>query len=104
MQSWWGMKKEDLLTIVSTKSKVNTAVANKVIKSLVKTIAESVERGEKITLSGMGTFRVKTRKAKQARNLQTGEAVHLPEGRKISFKPSLSFRRLLKKASVSEVS
>lgn len=82
---------------VSERSKVNSAVANRVIKALIKAIAESVENGEKVTLTGIGTFRMKKRKAKLARNLQTGESLHLPEGRKVSFKPSLSFRRLLKK-------
>ncbi len=76
-------------------------MANRVISSLVKMIAESIESGEKVTLSGLGTFRVKTRKAKPARNLQTGETVYLPEGRKISFKPSLSFKKLLKNARSS---
>lgn len=90
------MKKGDLLTKVSERSRVKSSVANRVIKSLIKTIADSVSAGEKVTLSGLGTFRMKTRKAKPARNLQTGETVHLPEGKKISFKPSLSFKRLLK--------
>ena len=90
------MKKKDLVDKICMKAKVSHTVASRVIRSLVKMIAESIEGGEKVTLSGLGTFRVKTRKAKPARNLQTGEAVYLPAGRKISFKPSLSFKRLLK--------
>jgi nucleoid DNA-binding protein len=38
---------------------------------------------------------MKPRRAKLARNLQTGETIHLPAGKKISFKPSRSFKRLL---------
>ncbi|OGR83618.1 MAG: hypothetical protein A2902_05860 [Elusimicrobia bacterium RIFCSPLOWO2_01_FULL_64_13] len=90
------MKKKELVAKVSARSKVSGIAVNRVIKSLVKTIAESVHAGEKVTLSGLGTFRMKTRKPKPARNLQTGETVHLPEGKKVSFKPSLSFKRLLK--------
>ena len=93
------MKKLDLLQKVSEKAKVRPSVANRVIKSLIKTIAASIEAGEKVTLSGLGTFRVKSRKAKPARNLQTGETVQLPEGKKISFKPSLAFKRLLKRSN-----
>ena len=96
------MKKKDLIFGVSQKSRVTGAVASRVIKSLIKTIAESVEHGEKVTLSGLGTFRMKSRRAKPARNLQTGETVYLPEGKKISFKPSLSFKRLLKKTPAPE--
>ncbi|OGR84653.1 MAG: hypothetical protein A2901_07425 [Elusimicrobia bacterium RIFCSPLOWO2_01_FULL_54_10] len=90
------MKKKDLVLSVSERARVSHSVANRVIKSLVKTIAGSLEAGDRITLSGLGTFRTKARKAKPARNLQTGESVYLPAGKKISFKPSLSFKRLLK--------
>ncbi len=75
-------------------------MANRVVKALIKVIAQSVQSGEKVTLSGLGTFRIKARKAKPARNLQTGETVYLPAGKKISFKPSLSFKRLLKNSVI----
>ena len=90
------MKKEELLAKVSEKAKVKNEVAKRVIKSLIQAIGESIQGGEKVTLTGLGTFRIKARKPKPARNLQTGEAVQLPEGKKISFKPSLSFKQLLK--------
>ena len=90
------MKKKDLVLSVSARARVSHSVANRVIKSLVKTIAGSLESGDRVTLSGLGTFKTKARKAKPARNLQTGESVYLPAGKKISFKPSLSFKRLLK--------
>ncbi len=94
------MKKKDLVLNVSERARVSHSVANRVIKSLVKGIAGAMSEGETITLSGLGTFRIKARKAKPARNLQTGQAVYLPAGKKISFKPSLAFKRLLKDASV----
>ena len=90
------IKKEELLFKVTEKSRVRREVAKKVIRAFIKTIGESIQNGEKVTLSGLGTFRIKTRKAKPARNLQTGETVYLPEGKKISFKPSLSFKKILK--------
>ena len=63
------MKKKELVAKVSARSKVSGIAVNRVIKSLVKTIAESVHAGEKVTLSGLGTLRMKTRKPKPARNL-----------------------------------
>ena len=90
------MKKEELLVKVCEKTKVRTEVAKKVIRALIHTISETIEKGDKVTLSGLGTFRVKSRKAKPARNLKTGETLQLPAGKKISFKPSLSFKRVLK--------
>ena len=96
MQGRCEVRKDELLMKVSERSKNTPAASNRVIKSLIKTIAESIQNGEKVTLTGLGTFRIKSRKAKPARNLQTGAMVYLPDGKKISFKPSLVFKRLLK--------
>ena len=96
------MKKKYLVQAVSERSRVSHSVANRVIKSLVKIISQSLENGDQVTLSGLGTFRTKPRKAKPARNLQTGETVQLPAGKKISFKPSLSFKKVLKNPSLPE--
>ena len=90
------IKKEQFLLKISEKSHVRADVCQKVSRALVKSLRESLQNGQTVTLSGLGTFRIKARKAKPARNLQTGEAVYLPAGKKISFKPSLSFKRLLK--------
>lgn len=90
------MKKEDLMIKIIGKARVKNEIAKRVIRSLIKAIGESIQNGERVTLSGLGTFRIKNRKPKPARNLQTGQVVYLPEGKKISFKPSLSFKRLLK--------
>lgn len=96
------MKKEELIVKVSEKARVKHEVAKRVVKALVKTIGESIQNGDKVTLTGLGTFRIKARKAKPARNLQTGETVHLPAGKKISFKPSLSFKQLVKTDSAPQ--
>lgn len=96
------MKKEELIVKVSEKARVKHEVAKRVVKALVKTIGESIQSGDKVTLTGLGTFRIKARKAKPARNLQTGETVHLPAGKKISFKPSLSFKQLVKTDSAPQ--
>jgi nucleoid DNA-binding protein len=90
------VKKDDLLIKISEKARVRKETSKRVTQALIKAIGESIKSGDKVTLSGLGTFRIKPRKAKPARNLQTGEIVYLPEGKKISFKPSLSFKKLLK--------
>jgi len=92
------MKKKDFVFSVSERARVSHSVANRVIKSLVKTLKISLESGDWVTLSGLGTFKIKARKAKSGHNFQTGRNVFLPAGKKISFKPSLSFKRLLKPA------
>lgn len=90
------MNKADLIQHVATDAGVTRAQAVKAVKSLVKNIRDTIQQGDKISLSGLGTFKVKARKARPGRNPKTGETIAIPAGRKISFKPSLSLKKLAK--------
>ena len=70
--------------------------ASRAIRAVVKAIREILQQGGKVSLSGLGTFKVKGRKARKGRNPKTGEVIEIPAGRKISFKGSLSLKRLIK--------
>ena len=73
-----------------------SAQSAQTLKSLVAALRETLREGGKIFLSGLGTFKVKARKAGGAHNPVTGERLPIPAGRKISFRPSLSLRTLVK--------
>lgn len=90
------MKKNDLVARVSRQSNVGRAETARVLKALVAGIREALKNGDKVSLSGLGTFKIKARKARVGRNPQTGAVISIPAGRKISFKPSLSFKKLAK--------
>ena len=95
------MNKIQLVLKVSQEARISRAQAVKAVKSLVMSIRDTLRGGGKISLSGLGTFKVKARKARAGRNPQTGESISLPAGRKISFRPSLSLRKLIKASSGS---
>ena len=44
--------------------------------------------GEKVLISGFGTFKVNERKARKGVSPKTKEAILIPESRTITFKPS----------------
>ncbi|MFH1259430.1 MAG: HU family DNA-binding protein [Elusimicrobiota bacterium] len=90
------MTKHEFVQQVATGVGVRGGVAGNVIKGMVKVVQEAMKSGEKVTLSGLGTFKVKARKARIGRNPKTGETVQIPAGKKISFKPSLALRNLIK--------
>ncbi len=60
-------------------------------------ISTSLKMGEKVTLSGFGTFHVRVRKARQARNPKTGAHVRVPDRIYPAFKPAKSFKDALKR-------
>lgn len=60
-------------------------------------IATSLKTGERVTLSGFGTFHTRVRRARSARNPKTGTSVKVPDRIYPAFKPAKSFKDALKK-------
>jgi predicted histone-like DNA-binding protein len=91
------MKKPDVVKIVAETSGLTQGNVNLAIKTLVKVIQNSMKKGEVISLSGLGSFKVKIRKARKGRNPKTGEIIPVPEGKKVSFKPTTNFKKAIQK-------
>ncbi|MDR0485897.1 MAG: HU family DNA-binding protein [Elusimicrobiota bacterium] len=89
------MKKPDIVKLVSEKSGLTQNDANLAVKALVKVIQDGLRKGEFFSLSGLGSFRVKSRKARVGRNPKTGNMVPVPPGRKVSFKPTSKLKKLI---------
>jgi len=93
------MNKVALNTRVAQEARLKKSQGARAIKALVKVIREAVNTGDKVSLTGLGTFKVKARKSRKGRNPKTGETIQIPQGRKISFKPSLSLKKLIKSST-----
>lgn len=63
-----------------------------VVDGLLNAVKQALEEGESIEIRGFGTFKLRRRKARTARNPRTGEAVDVPARDVPVFKPSRSFR------------
>jgi DNA-binding protein HU-beta len=94
------MNKSELIQKVAKDAGLRRMQAVRSVKAVVAAIRETVGAGGKISLTGLGTFKVKARKARPGRNPKTGETIAIPAGRKISFKPSLSLKKLVKSSAV----
>lgn len=90
------MKTPELLKKVSAETRLNVSAVTRVYKSIIKHIREAIKNGSRVTISGIGTFKVKIRKARKTKNIKTGEIIYVPEGKKISFRASASFKKLIK--------
>ena len=70
--------------------------ADRFLNAALDMITESLKRGEKVQLSGFGTFEVKQRQARMGRNPKTREAVEIPPVRVPDFKPSQNLKEIVK--------
>lgn len=70
-----------------------------VVDAFLDAVKETVARGDGIEIRGFGTFKVRHRKARAARNPRTGEPVAVPPRYAPVFKPSRHFRSRVDRGS-----
>ncbi len=87
--------KADLVSIVAEGTGLTKIEVEAVIEGLFKSMIESLQHGKGIEIRGFGSFRVKKRNAKHARNPITGEKVFVEEHYVPAFKFSKYFKSLV---------
>ncbi|MFL2982993.1 MAG: HU family DNA-binding protein [Candidatus Neomarinimicrobiota bacterium] len=86
------MTKQDIVNFVSDATGLTKVETETVMNGIMGTIIESLAKNERVELRGFGTFGIKHRMPKKARNPGTGEPVYLPERFVPTFKPSKLMR------------
>lgn len=80
------MNKTELISAVSERAGLSKKDAEQAISATLETITQALAAGDKIQLIGFGTFEVRDREARQARNPQTQEVMEIPATRVPAFK------------------
>ena len=88
------MQMKEILEKVASEAELSQKKVKEVIRSFFKYLEEEfriAKPGESLRIQGYGTFKVVKRKARKARNPQTGEEVEIPPRKVLTFKPSEVF-------------
>ncbi len=86
------MNKRELVGRVAARTKLPEGDVAEVVDEVIRVISTSVARGEKVVLSGFGTFYRRSRARRVARNIWTNEALPLPAANVPAFRPGKPFR------------
>ena len=78
------MTKAELAARVADKVHLTNRQADTIVGIFLTCIAEALREGDKVELRGFGSFRARSRHARQGRNPRTGEAVQVP-AKKLPF-------------------
>ena len=78
------MTKADLVDEMA-KALDSKQAAKAALDSLLEAITGALKKGDAVTLTGFGTFKVTERKARTGRNPQTGEPIQIAAGKSIKF-------------------
>ena len=79
------MNKTQLIQKIAENGNMTKKDAEAALNAVVAAISEAVAAGEKVQVSGFGSFDVKTRDARTGRNPKTGEAVEIAASKRIVF-------------------
>ncbi|MCH7886522.1 MAG: integration host factor subunit beta [Candidatus Marinimicrobia bacterium] len=89
------MTKADIVDIIAEATGLTKVETEAVIDGFLSTIKNALREGERVEFRGFGSFSVKKRMPKKARNPGTGEVVYLPERYVPTFKASKLLKELV---------
>jgi len=88
------MTRSDIINAVSANTGLSKVETEAVLEGIINSICDSLKRGERVDLRGFGSFLIKERKARDARNPSTNEIVKLNH----RYIPSFKVSKLLKES------
>lgn len=80
--------KSDLARIIAQRLGLHIGTTQEALEAAFDEIKAHAEAGERVNIGSFGSFVVKTRAARTARNPHTGEPVEVPEKRVLTFRPA----------------
>ena len=90
------MTKSDLINILVDEMGFSKKTAEMVVNTFLGSMIDSLQKGDGIELRGFGSFRIRERRARIGRNLQTGEKVKVPAKKVVYFKPGKELKESIK--------
>jgi integration host factor subunit alpha len=86
------MTKVDIVENIYEKVGFSKKEVAKIVETIFDLIKESLEKEDKIKISGFGNFVVRKKRARRGRNPQTGDDIEISSRRILTFKPSQVLR------------
>lgn len=92
--------KAEIIDTVATATGITKVDTEAVMKGIFTTIIAALKDHNRVELRGFGSFGVKKRNPRKARNPGTGEIIYLPKRVVPTFKPSRLLKELLNKPNL----
>ena len=90
------MTKNELAERVAKKVGLTKKAGFDAVNSVFTSIRESLIKGDKVVITGFGTFKVRNRASRKGRNPQTGGAIQISGHKLPGFTAGKTLRRLIK--------
>ena len=90
------MTKADIVAWIAQQTGVEKAVAMTVVEAFMETVKDSMVAGNEVFLRGFGSFIIKKRAKKVARNISKNTTIVIPAHSVPAFKPAKTFLEAVK--------
>lgn len=91
------MKKTELIAAIAEQSGLSKKNAEKALNATIDTIIKAVAEGDKIQLTGFGTFEQRQRNARTGCDPRTGNTIEIPASKVPAFKAGKGFKDIVNK-------
>ncbi len=91
------MTKSELVSAIAEKAGLRKKDAEAALNAFIEVVTEALKKGEKVEIRGFGTFLMKERAPRVARNPKTGEKVEVPAKLVPAFKPGKDLKEATEK-------
>ncbi|MGR8920400.1 MAG: HU family DNA-binding protein [Gammaproteobacteria bacterium] len=86
------MNKAELIDAIADDADISKAQASKAFESAIERITNALKSGDQVSITGFGTFVVRSRAARTGRNPQTGETIQIAASKAPAFKPGKALK------------
>ncbi|OGH03194.1 MAG: DNA-binding protein [Candidatus Levybacteria bacterium RIFCSPHIGHO2_01_FULL_37_17] len=90
------MTKKDLIELVAKKANLTNKAARDSVQAMLNGIRDSLKRGEKVVITGFGTFSVRKRIERIGRNPKTGEKMTIEARKAPGFTAGKTLKRIVR--------
>ncbi|WP_456341983.1 HU family DNA-binding protein [Thermovibrio sp.] len=91
------MTKSELVAAIAEKANIRKKDAEAALNAFIEVVTEALKKGDKVEIRGFGTFLMKERAPRVARNPKTGEKVEVPAKLVPAFKPGKDLKEATEK-------
>ena len=89
------MKKSEMIEVLANKTGLTKADCEKVFNATFDLFKDELAKGEKVSVSGFGVFKISERSAREGRNPQTGETMEIKASKTPKFKAGKALKDMM---------
>ena len=83
------MNKAQFVESIALDANISKVEARRAVDAMIRVTVQALREGERLTLTGLGTFSIQQRSERVGRNPRTGATVKIPPRKVIKFRPSV---------------